>query len=423
LPTYNAYSIDGDVTAPLVYVNYGVPEDYEHARPPGNLREGRHRDRALRRFVARHQAQGRGRARRHRLHHLFRPARKTATRRAKSSRKVPTARRTACSAAASWICRVYPGDPLTPGVGATPDAKRLAIKEAQTLTKIPVLPISYGDAQPLLAALTGPVAPAAWRGALPITYRIRPGPAKVHLKLEVQLGHEEDLRRGGAHPRATPYPDEWIVRGNHHDAWVNGAEDPVSGTVALMEEARGAFAELQKQGWKPKRTMIYCVWDGEEEGLLGSTEWAEEHAEELRRHAAMYINSDANGRGFWAWPARTRSRNSSTAWRAISKIPESGKCRVEARSSARASRAAPAGRRARRSAQRSDCASAALGSGSDYTAFIDHLGIASLNLGFGGEDGGGIYHSVYDDFYWYTHFSDGDFIYGRALAQTAGTLP
>ena len=191
---------------------------------------------------------------------------------------------------------VYPGDPLTPGVGATEDAKRLPLNEVTTLTKIPVLPISYGDAQPLLAALTGPVAPAAWRGALPLTYHIGPGPAKVHLKASFNWDRKPLYDVIARIPGAT-YPDEWIIRGNHHDAWVNGAEDPLSGTSALLEEARG-LGTLLKQGWRPKRTIVLCVWDGEEPGLLGSTEWAETHAEELKRNAAVYINSDSNTRGF-----------------------------------------------------------------------------------------------------------------------------
>ena len=191
---------------------------------------------------------------------------------------------------------VYPGDPLTPGVGATADAKRLPLNEVTTLTKIPVLPISYGDAQPLLAALKGLVAPAAWRGALPLTYHIGPGPAKAHLKARFNWDrkplYDVIVRIPG-----TTYPDEWIIRGNHHDGWVNGAEDPLSGTSALLEEARGLGALLQ-HGWWPKRTIVLCFWDGEEPGLPGSTEWAETHAEELKRNAAVYINSDSNTRGF-----------------------------------------------------------------------------------------------------------------------------
>ena len=219
-------------------------------------------------------------------------------------------------------------------------------------------------------------------------------------------------------PGATD-PDEWIIRGNHHDAWVNGAEDPVSGTVALMEEARG-LGDLLKQGWKPKRTIIYCVWDGEEPGLLGSTEWAEAHADELRQHAVAYINTDGNGRGY------LNMGGSHTLEKFINGVardiedPEK-KITVWKRDQLKAIADAKTPEDRKDVRDRADLRIDALGSGSDYTAFLDHLGIASLDLSYGGEDGGGIYHSIYDDFYWYTHFSDTDFSYGRALAQTAGT--
>jgi N-acetylated-alpha-linked acidic dipeptidase len=322
---------------------------------------------------------------------------------------------------------VYPGDPLTPGVGATKDAKRLKLSEVTTFTKIPTLPISYGDAQPLLAALTGPVAPENWRGGLPITYRIGPGPARVHLKVSSNWDTKTLYDVIARIPGAT-YPDEWIVRGNHHDAWVNGAEDPVAGTSALLEEARG-LGTLLSQGWRPKRTIVYCVWDGEEEGLLGSTEWVEDHAEELSLKAAVYINSDGNGRGFLnASGSHTLEKFINGVARDI-QDPETGLTvwkRLQMRRIGASGPAPAAQQPDRQSAQqeartRPDLRINALGSGSDYSPFIDHLGIASLNLGFGGEDEGGIYHSVYDDFYWYTHFADTDFSYGRALSQTAGT--
>jgi N-acetylated-alpha-linked acidic dipeptidase len=313
---------------------------------------------------------------------------------------------------------IYPGDPLTPGVGATKDAKRLDLKDVKTITRIPVLPISYADAQPLLAALKGEVVPEAWRGSLPLTYHLGPGPAKVHLKLQsnwdIKTLYDVIIKIPGS-----TNPDEWIVRGNHHDAWVNGAEDPVSGTVVLMEEARG-FANLLKQGWKPKRTIIYCVWDGEEEGLLGSTEWGETHADELRQHAVAYINSDGNGRGYLGMGgSHTLERFINGVARDIQdpekKIPVWKRDQLKTIADAKT----PEERKEAR--ERADLRIDALGSGSDWTVFLDHLGISTLSLEYGNEDGGGIYHSIYDDFYWYTHFSDTDFTYGRALSQTAGT--
>jgi N-acetylated-alpha-linked acidic dipeptidase len=312
----------------------------------------------------------------------------------------------------------YPGDPLTPGVGSTKDAKRLPIKDAKTITKIPVLPISYEDAQPLLAALTGPVAPASWRGGLPITYRIGPGPAKVHLKMtsnwDIKPVYDVLAKLPGA-----SVPDEWVIRGNHHDAWVNGANDPDSGMAAVLEEAR-ALGELVRQGWKPARTIIFAAWDGEEPGLLGSTEWVESHLPELQAHTVAYINSDSNGRGFF------RARGSHSLEHFINDvvrdIPDPEKnISVWKRTQLYRIANATSTEERQELRQRPDLRMGALGDGSDYTAFIHHAGIASLNLGFGGEDEGGVYHSIYDDFYWYTHFSDTDFAYGRALAQTAGT--
>jgi N-acetylated-alpha-linked acidic dipeptidase len=313
---------------------------------------------------------------------------------------------------------LYPGDPLTPGIGAVPGAKRLAISDAKTLTKIPVLPMSYGDALPLLSALKGPAVPESWRGALPITYHVGPGPAKVHLKVKFNWDTKR-LYNVIVRIPGSEYPDEWVIRGNHHDAWVNGADDPVSGTVTEMEEARG-LAELLKQGWKPKRTIIYCVWDGEEPGLLGSTEWVETHADELLKHAVVYINSDANGRGFLHASGSHTLENFINGVMKDIEDPET-KMSVWKRSQLEDLSRSPQDLK-KELRSRADLRISALGSGSDYTAFIDHLGVASLDLGFGGEGGtGGVYHSIYDDFYWYTHFADTEFVYGRALAQTAGT--
>jgi len=420
LPSYNAYSIDGDVTAPLVYVNYGVPDDYEALERLGISVKG-----AI--VIARYGGSWRGIKPKVAGEHgaigclIYSDPRDDGYHQGDTFPNGPYRPADGVQRGSVMDMPIYPGDPLTPGVGATKDAKRLPLSEAVTLTKIPVLPISYGDAQPLLAALKGPVAPERWRGALPITYHIGPGPAKVHLRARFNWD-TKTIYDVIARIPGSVYPDEWIIRGNHHDAWVNGAEDPVSGTSALLEEARG-LAALARQGWKPKRSIILCVWDGEEEGLLGSTEWAEDHAEELRRKAAVYINSDSNGRGY------LQVEGSHTLERFINGVardvedPET-KLHVWKRLQLwRIANPAANGTAAERQEprQRADLRIGALGSGSDYTVFLDHLGIASLNLGYGGEDGGGIYHSIYDDFYWYTHFSDTDFVYGRALAQTAGT--
>ncbi|MCA9738273.1 MAG: M28 family peptidase, partial [Gemmatimonadetes bacterium] len=308
----------------------------------------------------------------------------------------------------------YPGDPLTPGRGATADAERYTVEESPTVMKIPVLPISYADAQPLLAALEGPVAPASWRGALPITYHMGPGPARVHLKLEFDwsLKPAYDVI---ARVRGSEFPDEWIVRGNHRDGWAIGAADPISGMVAVLEEAR-AVGELMKTGWRPRRTIVYTGWDAEEPGLLGSTEWAEQHAAELKEKAVLYINTDGNSRGFLgAGGSHALEAFVNQVAKAVDDPQTDG-------SVWQRTRAASAVGGDREALTRSDIRISPLGSGSDYTPFLQHLGIQSLNVGFGGEGGGGSYHSVYDSFDHYTRFGDPGFQYGVALTEVVGRM-
>ncbi|PYX82727.1 MAG: folate hydrolase [Acidobacteria bacterium] len=417
LPTYNAYSADGDVTAPLVYVNYGIPDDYEKLERLGVSVKG-----AV--VIARYGESWRGIKPKVAAEHgavgclIYSDPRDDGYFEGDVFPEGGLRNQNGVQRGSVMDMPTYPGDPLTPGVGAGPGAKRLDLNQVKTLTKIPVLPLSYGDAQPLLAALKGPLAPEEWRGALPITYHIGPGPAKVHLKVKANWDIKRLYDVIVKIPGST-YPDEWIVRGNHHDAWVNGAEDPISAAVALLEEAR-ALGELQKQGWKPKRTILYCLWDGEEPGLLGSTEWAETHADQLRQHDAVYINTDGNGRGYlFVSGSHTLEKFLNTVARDI-EDPEK-KISVWKRFEAHKIVDSKTDEDRKEVRQRPDWRINALGSGSDYTVFLDHLGIASANLGYGGEDRGGIYHSIYDDFYWYTHFSDTDFSYGRTLSQTVGT--
>ncbi|HTK39163.1 MAG TPA: transferrin receptor-like dimerization domain-containing protein, partial [Pyrinomonadaceae bacterium] len=308
------------------------------------------------------------------------------------------------------------GDPLTPGVGATKNAKRLALKDATTLTKIPVLPISYSDALPLLRNLDGAVVPEQWRGALPITYHFGGNTPTVHMKLAFNWD-TKTIYDVIAKMKGSERPDEWIIRGNHHDAWVNGADDPLSGQVAMMEEAR-AIGELAKTSWRPKRTLVYCAWDGEEEGLLGSTEWVETHADELSQKAVAYINSDTNGRGFLGiGGSHTLEKFMNEVARDIPD-PETKMTVWERSRAVEIVNGSPTARK--EAMERSDQRIDALGSGSDYTPFLQHLGIASLNIGFGGEDGGGSYHSIYDSFDHYTRFGDPNFEYGVALAKVGG---
>jgi N-acetylated-alpha-linked acidic dipeptidase len=418
LPTYNAYSIDGDVTGPLVFVNYGLPEDYEKLDRLGISVKGTiviakylHSWRGVKpKVAAEHGAIG---------CLIYSEPQDDGYTRGNVFPQGPMRNPDGVQRGSVMdFASASPGDPLTPGVGATADAKRLALKDAKSLTKIPVLPISYGDAQPLLAALAGPMAPEEWRGTLPIPYHVGPGPAQVHLKLafnwDIKPVYDVIAKIPG-----NVAPDEWIIRGNHHDAWVNGAEDPTAGQVALLEEAR-ALGLLLKQGWKPRRTIIYTAWDGEEPMLLGSTEWAETHAAELREHAAVYINTDSNDRGVLSMGG---SHSLEQFINGVARDIEDPETKMSVWQRAQLSAIAEAKSADDRNElrQRADLRIEALGSGTDFTAYLDHLGIACLNLGFGGEDEQGIYHSIYDDFYWYTHFSDTDFAYGRAMAQTIGT--
>jgi N-acetylated-alpha-linked acidic dipeptidase len=417
LPTYNAYSIDGDVTAPLVFVNYGLTKDYERLDRLGISVKG-----AI--VIAKYGNSWRGVKPKIAYEHgavgclIYSDPRDDGYFEEPVFPDGPMRPKDGVQRGSVMDFMRYPGDPLTPGIGATSDAKRLRREDAQTITKIPVLPISYGDAQPLLQALGGPMAPAEWRGGLPLSYHVGVGPAKVHLKVvsnwDIKLVNDVVFKIPGS-----TEPDIWIVRGNHHDAWVNGAEDPISGQIALLEEAR-ALSTLLKQGWKPKRTIIYCAWDGEEPMLLGSTEWAEYHGQELQQHAAIYINSDGNDRGYLDVGGSHSLEAFVNETAKDIEDPEKHISVWKRKQAGEIESGSPEEKKEAR--QRADLRIDPLGSGTDFTTFLDHLGVASLNVSYAGEDHEGVYHSIYDDFYWYTHFSDKDFVYSRALSQTIGSM-
>ena len=415
LPSYNAYSADGDVTGPLVYVNYGAPADYEILERHGISVKG-----AI--VIARYGQTWRGIKPKVAAEHgavgclIYSDPRNDGYAGGSVFPTGPMRPPAGVQRGSVADMPLYPGDPLTPAIGATKGAKRLSLADAKTITKIPVLPISYADAEPLLAALGGQVVGGEWRGGLPITYRFGPGPARVHLRVKSDWSTKPIYDVIAKIPGSTS-PDQWVIRGNHHDAWVNGAEDPISGLVAELEEAR-ALGALLKQGWKPRRTIIYAAWDGEEPGLLGSTEWVEAHADELKAKAVAYLNTDSNGRGYLDMDgSHVLERFLNDVARDITD-PETGLSVWKRKQLSSIRSGTPETRKEARN--RADLRIGALGSGSDFTPFLQHLGIASLNLGYGGEDDGGIYHSIYDDFYWFTHFSDTSFVYGRALAQTSG---
>ncbi len=417
LPTYNAYSADGDVTGELVYVNYGIPDDYEELERRGIDVRGKI-------VIARYGGSWRGIKPKVAHEHgalgviLYSDPRDDGYYQGDAYPKGAYRMEGGVQRGSVLDMPQYPGDPLTPGVGATADAERLSREEAPTLMKIPVLPISYADALPFLEALEGPVAPVDWRGALPITYHLGPGPARVrlHVEFDWKLTPAYNVI---ARVRGAELPDEWVVRGNHRDGWAIGAADPTSGMVALLEEAR-AVGELMNGGWRPRRTIVYAGWDAEEPALLGSTEWAEHHANELREKAVAYINTDGNGRGF------LHMGGSHTLEAFINQVardvtdPQTG---ASAWERARAAVAVRGSEEAREAAlSRPDLRISPLGSGSDYTPFLQHLGIASLNLGFWGENGGGSYHSMFDSFDHYIRFGDPGFAYGVALAETTGRV-
>ena len=418
LPVYNCWSADGDVTAELVFVNYGLPADYEQLEKMGIDVKGKI-------VIAKYGNSWRGIKPKVAQEHgaigciLYSDPEEDGYFQGDVYPKGPFKNEWGAQRGAVLDLPVGPGDPLTPGYGATAGAKRIERSDATTLLKIPVLPISYGDARPLLEAISGPVAPSWWRGALPVTYHVGPGPARVRLNLEFDW-KLVPCYNVIARLKGSQMPDEWVIRGNHHDAWVNGANDPVSGLIAMMEEAR-AIGELVKSGWKPKRTIMYCAWDGEEPGLIGSTEWAETHAEELQQKVVAYINSDGNARGFlYAGGSHTLEKMVSEIAGGVAD-PQTGVSVLERSKSFQALHAANT--KARKDIlNRKHLPLEALGSGSDYSPFIQHLGIPSLNIGFGGEDEGGEYHSTYDSYDHYIRFKDPTFDYGIALAKTAGRI-
>ncbi len=415
LPSYNAYSADGDVTAQLVYVNFGNREDYEQLDRLGVSVKG-----AI--VIARYGSGWRGVKPKVAAEHgalgciIYSDPREDGY---FHGDDYPNGgwRPSDGVQRGSVMDTDYPGDPLTPGVGATPNAKRLALNDAKTITRIPVLPISYSDAMPFLSALRGQLAPEGWRGGLPITYHVGPSLARVHLKVASNWDTKPVYDVIATLPGSSP--GQWVIRGNHHDAWVNGADDPIAGMAPELEEAR-MLGELHKQGWTPKRTIIYCAWDGEEPGLLGSVEWVETHADDLKKHAVLYLNTDGNERGFFGAGGTQDLQPLISAVARDIKDPEKN-ISVWERAHLRAISHAKDAEERGQIRKLADLQVHALGDGSDYTAFQDFAGIPSLDIGYGGEDEGDQYHSIYDDFYWYTHFSDTDFAYGRALAQTAGS--
>src|SRR5688500_17347415 len=378
-PLYNAYSGDGDVTGEVVYVNYGMPADFERLKEMNISVKGKI---GLRRY-------GAGwRGIKSKVAHengaigclIFSDPRDDGFFQGDVYPTGPYRPEFGAQRGSVMDMPIHPGDPLTPGWGSEAGGRKNKREDAATILKIPVLPIGYGDALPILKQLKGPVAPEAWRGALPVTYHVGPGPAQLHMMLSFEWKNRP-LYNVVARIPATTRPDEWIIYGNHHDAWVMGADDPISGASALMETARG-LGELLKSGWRPSRTIILALWDGEEWGLLGSTEWAEKHKAELQQKAVAYINTDSTGKG---WLNAGGSHGLQQLLGEVARDvmdPRTGKPIFE-----EARRRAILGQA---EADRPDAEKdpsfriAPLGSGSDYTLFLQHITVSAFNICFGG---------------------------------------
>jgi N-acetylated-alpha-linked acidic dipeptidase len=428
LPAYVAYQGDGDVTAPLVYVNYGMQEDYLQLERLGVSVKGKI-------VIARYGQGWRGLKPKLAQEHgavgciIFSDPRDDGYATEDTYPNGPARPANGVQRGSVADMTQYPGDPLTPGVGATTNAKRLAIVDAPTVLKIPVLPISHGDAQRFLAALGGRVVPPNWRGALPITYHVGgTDGAVVHLAVKSEWPLKT-IYNVVATMKGSTYPDQWILRGNHHDGWVFGAGDPISGHIAMMGEAK-AIGALAKTGWRPKRTLVYLSWDAEEPMLLGSTEWVETHGAELKEKGLVYVNSDGNARGFIYVQGSHSLQHMVNRVAADVTDPQTGvSVAARVRASAQVRGAAPGANDEARDGARiaadpaRDLPIGALGSGSDYSAFLQHLGMAALNVGFGGEGQmGGVYHSAYDTYEYYSRFGDPGFAYAPVLAKTAGRI-
>ena len=420
LPGYNAFSADGNITGELVFVNYGIPEDYKELKRLGIDVKGKI-------VIAKYGRSFRGI--KPKVAHengaigciMYSDPIDDGYVVGEVYPEGPYRNEYGIQRGSVLDMPFRPGDALTPGYGATKDAERLSIEEATTIMKIPVMPISYADALPLLKALKGPVAPKNWKGGLPITYRIGPGPTKVNLHLEFDWSLRTAYNPVGR-MIGSVYPDEWIMRGNHHDGWAHGASDPISGMVSLMAEAK-AIGALSKTGWRPKRTLIYAGWDAEEPGLLGSTEWVEYHRETIKEKMVAYINTDGTGVGYLSMGgSHSLEKFVNEIIREVKDPVHDVTLDSRLRSRMRLREYNSENYNDKKESDRSDLRLYPMGAGSDYTAFLHHAGVPSLNMAFGGESGGGSYHSLYDTYEHYKRFSDGKFVYGTTLAKVNGRL-
>ncbi|HTS35533.1 MAG TPA: M28 family metallopeptidase [Candidatus Solibacter sp.] len=422
---FNGMSPSADIEADVVYANYGTPEDFEKLEKlkvdvHGKIVVVRYGQnfRGVKVFVAQeHGAAG---------VIIYSDPADDGWRRGDKYPDGPWRPDTGVQRGSTGFMFEFPGDPTTPGAASTPalpDSQRISPQQSAQMPKIPVTPLSYHDIWPVLQHLGGPDSPREWQGALPFTYHVGPGPAKLklHLKQDYQFRTLWDVV---GRVRGSELPDEWVVAGNHRDAWVYGAVDPNSGTAAMLESVHGV-GELLKSGWKPKRTMVFCSWDGEEEGLMGSTEWVEQHESELANSPA-YFNVDVavSGPKFGASAVPSLKQFLRDVTKAVAS-PKGGtvydawqKAAQPESSTQSPGEAVGDTRRAPAARVNSDVPVGDLGSGSDYTAFLQHSGVPSTDVSSSGPYG--VYHSVFDNFAWFKRFGDPDFVYEQEMARVFG---
>ncbi len=415
---FSSMSPSGDVEADVIYANYGTPEDFEKldklkidVRGKIVLVRYGHNFRGVKVFVAQeHGAAG---------VIIYSDPADDGWPRGDKYPDGPWRPDTGVQRGSVGYMFEFAGDPTTPGtasVPSLPDSKRISPRESAQMPTIPVTPLSYHDVWPILQHLEGPESPREWQGALPFTYHVGPGPARVkmHLKQDYQFRTLWDVV---GRVQGTEQPDEWVVAGNHRDAWVYGAVDPNSGTAAMLEAVHGV-GELLKSGWKPRRTMVFCSWDGEEEGLMGSTEWVEQHESELA-HAPAYFNMDAavSGPRFGASAVPSLKQFVRDVTKSVPGA-KGGTVYEAWQKSARDNSDGGDARRAPAASSNDDVPVGDLGSGSDYTAFLQHLGIPASDVSSGGPYG--VYHSVFDNFAWFKKYGDPDFLYEQQMARVFG---
>jgi N-acetylated-alpha-linked acidic dipeptidase len=425
---FNAYSPSAEVTAPVIYANYGMDEDYRGLDTLGVdvtgkillVRYGRGYRGIKSKLAEEHGAAGLL---------IYSDPQDDGYDVGDAYPNGPWRPLSAIQRGSVLYTQIYPGDPLTPGVAATPDAHRIAPADAASLPHIPTMPINAQDASAILAKLGGDNVPRGWQGGLPLTYHIGPAQSQVHMTIAMDY-QQRSVYDVIATLRGIN-DDEWVILGNHHDAWIFGAADPGSGTTAMLEAAR-SLGELARSGWRPRRTIVICHWDGEEPGLLGSTEWVEANRALLRQKAVAYINTDVGVTGpvfaASATPSlddlvRGVARNVKDpdtsgsiyeAWREhVTRTKKEEKPVEQPEQSASGSAAVSPTRPG-------EVPLGALGAGSDFCPFFDHAGIAAIDISFAGAYG--VYHSLYDDFYWMKHFGDPDFEYQITLARVLGVL-